>query len=131
MRATRLTRTLATVVAVWFVVGGLLGSRHEAVVGHHVDARTGAAVHAPGVVGHHTGDRSDIHRSRTAAEGESDCAIVAALHAAASADVAGPALTLALADPARAPSIASAVARAPAEILRFAPKTSPPPPRAI
>lgn len=129
MRATlqaRLARrALATAIAAWFVVGVVLGARHEALVGHHVDARTGVAIHAPGVVGEHTGDHSDVHRSRSIADDGGGCAIVAALHAAA-CEARARGVVHAVDDVVIVAFAGVARTCSSANLLRFAPKTSPP-----
>jgi len=115
-------RVVAAVVALWFVLGGVLGTRHEARIAH-VQDRHGHVLHAQALIGAHDGTHSDIH-ARDLDHDHDRCSLAASLHQAASPDVS------------RVPSIASAsqpavvADRAPrlvtSSVYRFAPKTSPP-----
>jgi hypothetical protein len=118
-------RVIAAATAVWFVVCGVLATRHEATVAHVRDA-AGAYVHGKALAGHHTGHGSDIHGQRHPDADAGECALLNAFHQPASADVTAPAvITTACATHAWhiAPNAISAVAVA---VYRLAPKTSPP-----
>lgn len=126
-RASSMVRVLAATVALWFVVGGVLGHRHEAEVVHVVDHTTGALLHAQRVSHHDRGStRAHFHG---AAQDDGDlgaCALSTALHQPVSATIARPiighvsarALGLRVLDAPRIAALAS--------IYRLAPKTSPP-----
>lgn len=118
-------RGVAAITALMFVACSLAALRHEATTAHVRDS-VGHYQHAPSLAGDHASDTgSDIHAQRHA-ENHGDCALMTALHQAASADVSAPGLHLVI----RAafaldatPSAAHAVAR---DVYRLAPKTSPP-----
>jgi hypothetical protein len=116
---------LAAITAAWLVVSGVLAMHHEAAVGHVRD-RAGAYLHATTVAGHHAGSGADIHGDRKRTADVGDCALLTALHQAASAQVAAPALIIA----ARATHVPRAPEAATREaataVYRLAPKTSPP-----
>ena len=111
------------ITTLWFVVGGVLGARHEARATHFVDGH-GVAFHGSTMVGHHTADHSDVH-SRDAAPDHDACGIPTVLHQAA---MRTPAPALAMIDrTASAPPRARAAVRVFAsDLIRIAPKTSPP-----
>ncbi len=117
-------RLLAAVSALWIVIGVVLGARHEALVAHHVDPHTGASLHVAGIVGAHTGDRSDVHRSH-GSDDVGGCEIIAALHAQMRVATTGSPAVLALAA-VTSTTFAPATAPVSTRILHFAPKTSPP-----
>ena len=117
-------RVIAAITALWLVLCGVLGARHEAEVRHCVDGN-GDSVHAPKMVGAHTGADSDIH----ATDGEPDrdvCAIAAAMHQSASADCARPLLHSAHQQQLGANSVIELAAIVTRHVYRLAPKTSPP-----
>lgn len=117
-------RVIAAITGVWLVLCGVLGARHEAEVRHCVDGN-GNSVHAPKMVGAHTGTGSDLH----ATDGEPDldvCAIATSMHQSASAACARP-LRFSLHEHQLGATTdvmpAATVAR---HVYRLAPKTSPP-----
>ena len=113
-------RVVAAIVALWFVLGGVLATRHEARVAH-VQDRSGHVVHAQALVGTHDGTRSDMH-ARDAGHDHDRCPFAASLHHAAVAahlaQVSGTTVAGLLVEIAAAPVAA--------RVYRYAPKTSPP-----
>lgn len=118
-------RGVAAITALMFVACSLAALRHEATTAHVRDS-VGRYQHAPSLSGDHAdGAGPDIHAQHPA-ENDGDCALLTALHQAASADVSAPDLHLVI----RAafaldatPGAAQGVAR---DVYRLAPKTSPP-----
>lgn len=120
----RRPRVIAAIIGVWLVLCGVLGARHEAEVRHCVDGN-GNSVHAPKMVGAHTGTHSDVH----ATDGEPNldvCAIAAAMHQSASANCTRPLLHSAHQQQLGATSVIELAAIVTRHVYRLAPKTSPP-----
>ena len=113
---------IATAMAAWLVLAGILALRHVADVAHATDER-GALVHGAHAIGHHAGKVDHLHAGTG---GEHDeCSLAAALRQpgavhAAPARIAAPSIAIAIE---LVPS--SARART-ASLYRLAPKTSPP-----
>jgi len=120
-------RWCAALTALWLVLCGVLGLRHQAVVDHARDDRSGSLVHAPRMTGHHDARTvgTDLHGRHDAGEDDGPCALVS-VHPASIAQPAHVADVVAIGRPVA--RIERAVQPAiPAEsILRLAPKTSPP-----
>lgn len=117
-------RILAAITGLWLLVCVVAGARHEGEVRHCTD-RQGNTVHAPKMVGAHTGETSDFHA--TDGDGDHDvCAIVAALHQASSLATARLAIVDRRVDSAHTPLFAPTHAVAEQIVYRLAPKTSPP-----
>jgi hypothetical protein len=118
-------RLLAAVASVWLIVGVVLAARHEAHVAHVRDRATGGLAHADRLIGHHTGDHSDVHDLATGGNGHDECGICAVAHQAAEA-------VRPYAAGARASFAETAAASSSTQIIariggyRLAPKTSPP-----
>lgn len=121
------SRWCAALTALWLVLCGVLGLRHQALVDHARDDRTGSLVHAPRMTGHHDARSAgaDLHGRHDASDEDGPCALV-------SVHPAGIAQPAALSD---FITVGRPVARAalvlqraiPAEsVYRLAPKTSPP-----
>jgi hypothetical protein len=117
-------RAGAALLAVWFVLAGVLGARHAAQVAHVLDQRTGELRHAEVAVGVHTSSQSDYHEV-TRDSDHDVCAIEAALHQAARASVA-PAWNLALHLRTNVVVLQPCTSPTSDAIYGFAPKTSPP-----
>jgi len=120
----RTARVVVAAIAVLFVTSGVLGRRHEAQIAHVVDPSTGLVVHAQHLDGHHAPSKSsDIHGQSDPGDHDA-CALSAAIHQAAISAIA---TVVAHARPAvialDPPRSRAAV---PADVYRFAPKTSPP-----
>jgi hypothetical protein len=124
-RALGIRRAFAAITIVWFVLGGVLGARHESRVAHFTDAHSGATLHASKMIGNHSGHRPDVHTSGRATF-DHECTIVSAIHQAARPELARVAVALALevVVPANAPQLRAAIASQ--LVYRLAPKTSPP-----
>jgi hypothetical protein len=118
-------RLLAVGAAVWLVVFGALGARHEARVTHVRDAQTGAVVHAGPSACHDHNPVSHVHG--TPAAGDHDvCELLSVLHQSAEPAVAWAGISVVvLATPDRAPRAFEPVVRS-RGVFRVAPKTSPP-----
>jgi len=118
------TRAGVAILALWFVMCGVLGRRHEAQVAHVVDPATGLVVHAQHLAGHHDPSKhSDIHGQDDAGDHDA-CALSAAIHQAAISTAAPVVARTTSAELALDPPRARAALAA--DIYRFAPKTSPP-----
>jgi hypothetical protein len=118
-------RGVAAITALLFVVCGMLAAHHEASTAHVVD-HAGSYVHARELVGHHTGDHSDIHGQRDPDSDTGECALLTTFHQAASAQLNAPVLHLVAATVATAPVPPAACALDAIAVYRLAPKTSPP-----
>lgn len=116
---------LAAVSGAWLLLFGVLGTRHEAQVAHHVDARSGLAFHAASLVGDHTSHQSDIH-SRTVGSDADACGVVTVLHQAASAAFAAPTLVRGRQHMRAIAAVSVRETHASRCVYRLAPKTSPP-----
>ncbi len=125
MQERRSRRAVAAVAAALLVVIGLLGARHEAEVAHVRDQR-GDLVHAQELAEHHhTGPAAHLHGREDHAHAPGACALLATLHASATAS-----RPLAAAV---APGVAHDLGAPPIAAVhggiagyRLAPKTSPP-----
>jgi hypothetical protein len=120
----RRRRVIAALTAVWLVLCGVLGARHEAEVRHCID-RNGNSVHAPKIVGAHSGTDSDVR----ATDGEADtdlCAIAATMHQSASAACTRPRLPCPREHHGATTHVAVRGTIAVRRVYRLAPKTSPP-----
>lgn len=114
---------LAACTGLWLIYCLILGGRHEAEIRHCTDNQ-GNVVHAPKMVGAHTGSTSDIHA--TDGDGDHDlCAIAMALHQAG-ATPAGPTVATCGIGATCAELRASSEVSPERGIYRWAPKTSPP-----
>jgi hypothetical protein len=118
-------RVLATLAGVWLVAFGVLGARHEAQVAHHIDVRSGRAIHATSLVGDHTSRHSDVH-ARVVGSDADACELLTVLHQAASAAFSAPTLACRPHDGRTVACAVSYEAVASRRVYRLAPKTSPP-----
>jgi hypothetical protein len=119
-------RSAAAIIALWFVVCGVLAMQHEASTAH-IRNRAGGFVHAAQLTGHHqTGHESDVHGQRDPDADNGDCALLTAFHQAASAHTSAPALVAISATAATHDSPRRAAAARATAVYRLAPKTSPP-----
>lgn len=118
-------RLLAGSAAVWLVVFGALGARHEARVAHVTDAFTGALVHAgPSACHDH---QAQTHIDRAPASGDHDaCELLGVLHQSAAPSVAWAGIHLVAITPLEHARLSSALALRSHALYRVAPKTSPP-----
>lgn len=117
-------RVIAAITGLWLVLCGVLGARHEAEVRHCID-HAGNSVHAPKMVGAHTGTDSDVH----AIDGDADtdlCTIAAAMHQSASAACTCPRLPCHREQYAATTHVTVRAATFVRRVYRLAPKTSPP-----
>lgn len=120
-----LRRLLAVGAAVWLVVFGVLGARHESRVAHVIDAQTGAIMHAgPGVCHDHN---PASHVEGVPASGDHDeCELLGVLHQSAAPALAWAGISVvAITSEERAPSAFVRVVGS-RGVYRVAPKTSPP-----
>jgi hypothetical protein len=123
--ARHVRRVSALVAAAWLILGVVLGARHEAEEAHAIDAQ-GEAVHASQLIGHHTGDQSDIHGVADTSSSNDPCAVITALHQACSARVHAPTVAVVAYHDAQATARTTSTAAHVAAVYRLAPKTSPP-----
>jgi hypothetical protein len=119
-----LSRGIAATVALVLVVGGVLATHHEASTRHVRDA-AGTFSHTAELTGHHAGHGVDIHGQRTDTD-TGDCALLTALHQAASAAGAAPYVAAAPRTSRRHDLWRTAIATLACHVYRLAPKTSPP-----
>jgi hypothetical protein len=118
-------RLLAVGAAVWLVVFGVLGARHEARVAHVIDVQTGAILHAGPSACHDHNPVSHVHGSPAAGDHDA-CELLTVLHQGAAPAVAWTGICVVVFTPSdRAPRAFEPVVRS-RGVYRVAPKTSPP-----
>jgi hypothetical protein len=125
-RSRRARSLLAIAASAWLVLTGVLGLRHEAEVGHAIDA-AGVAVHGSVAIGHHGAAACHLHTRAAAHDGDGACEVIAAVHQAGAATARIELVAAAPAGVAIGMPRPVAGALAPLALLRLAPKTSPPP----
>lgn len=118
------SRVVASLVALWLVVGGALAARHTAQVAHVVDQRSGLVLHASHLTGHHATDETDIHGQADPKADHDVCGLLASL--AQPAHPSAPVLAALPVGPSAVSTTPGVSAIAAAAVYRIAPKTSPP-----
>lgn len=121
------SRWCAALTALWLVLCGVLGLRHQTLVDHARDDRTGSVVHAPRMTGHHDARSAtaDLHGRHDTGEDDGPCAL-ASVHSVGIAQPLRIAAILVEAGPIEGALPASRLAISAESIFRLAPKTSPP-----